>query len=357
MPRQPACSTLKFQALRNRPAKGLRKVDVLRAGTAKRGIVGCRTRTIIPYSLHTTARTSSATLLVFNVERCVIQKMKQILVATDFSKYAKIALDRAVLLAIEHQATLEILHVITPASVDALCDFLPDSRQVIEENLTNSAYSQLYDFADQVNSEQPVTIRPRVRIAEVETGIIEAAAACNADLIVLGSHGEHFANELFVGTTAENILTRETRPVLIAKQKADAPYGKIGVAVDLTERSVAMIRKADELAPNATTCLLHAFQAPNHEHLRQLGASEDQIRRSRSEFYDHAVQEISKLTAGREDGRISRVVELDYPPAMIRRWTEKLHFDLIVMGKHGGRLGSVVRHVLHNSVCDVMIVG
>ena len=298
-----------------------------------------------------------AGLPVFNVKRCVIQKMKQILVATDFSRYANSALDRAVLLAIEHQAALEILHIITPASVDALCNFLPDSRQAVEENLTNSFYSQLYDFVDRVDSERPIKIQPRVKVAEVEAGIIEAAASCNADLIVLGSHGEHFANELFVGTTAENILARETRPVLIAKQKADAPYAKIGVAVDLTERSAVTIRKADELAPNATISLLHAFQAPNPEQLRQLGASEEQIKRSRSEFYDHAVQEVSKLADEWESSRISRVIEMDYPPAMIRRWTEKLHFDLIVMGKHGGRLGSVVRHVLHNSACDIMIVG
>lgn len=357
MPRQLAGSTLKLQAPRSRSAKGLGKFDTPGRASAKRGFVGCPTRAIIPYSPRTSAWTSSAGFLVFNVKRCVIHKMKQILAATDFSQYAKVALDRAVLLAIEHQAALEILHVITPASVDALCDFLPDSRQAVEENLTNSFYSQLYDFVDRVDSERPITILPRVRIAEVEAGIIESAEACNADLIVLGSHGEHFADELFVGTTAENILAKETRPVLVAKQKADAPYGKIGVAVDLSERSAVTIRKADELAPNATISLLHAFQAPNPEHLRQLGASEEQVRRSRSEFYDHAVQEISKLTAGWEDGRMSRVVELDYPPAMIRRWTEKLHFDLIVMGKHGGRLGSVVRHVLHNSACDVMIVG
>ncbi|MBN8773682.1 MAG: universal stress protein [Thiobacillus sp.] len=291
------------------------------------------------------------------MKRGVTRDMKQILVATDFSQYSNIALDRAVLLATEHQAALEVLHVITPASVDALCDFLPDSRQAIEENLTNSFYSQLYDFADRVKSRQSMTIQPRVRIAEIETGIIEAAAACDADLIVLGSHGEHSSDELFVGSTAENVLARETRPVLIAKQKADAPYGKIGVAVDLTERSAATIRKAGELAPNATTCLLHALQAPNHERLRQLGASDEHIKRSRSEFYDRAVREIGKLIADRQDERISRVVELDYPPAMIRRWTEKLHFDLIVMGKRGGRLGSVVRHVLHNSASDILVVG
>lgn len=299
----------------------------------------------------------SAALLVFNVKRWVIQKMKQILVATDFSQHAEKALGRAVLLATEHQAALEILHVITPASVDALCDFLPDPRHVVEENLTNSFYSQLYDFIDRLGPERPVKVRPHVKIAEVVAGIIESAESFNADLIVLGSHGEHSANELFVGTTAENVLAGGTRPVLIVKQPAIAPYSKIGVPVDFTERSATTIRKAGKLAPNATSCLLHAFQVPDHERLRQLGVSEEKIRRSRSEFYDHATQEIDKLAAEREDSRISRVVEMDYPPAMIRRWTEKRHFDLIVMGKHGDRLGSVIRHVLHNSACDVMIVG
>ncbi len=283
--------------------------------------------------------------------------MKQILVATDFSHYATQALDRAVLLATEHQAALDILHVITPASVDAFCNVLPDPRPIVEEKLTNSFFTQLYDFVDRLELAQPLTIRPRVQIAEIEAGILDAAAACEADLIVLGSHGEHFANELFVGTTAENVLTRGTRPVLIARQKADAPYGKIGVAVDLTARSATIVGAAGALAPNATLCLLHAFQVPNHDRLRQLGAPEEQIKRLRAEFHDHAVREIDKLAAEREDGRVSRVVEMDYPPVMIRRWTEKLHFDLVVLGKHGDRLGSMVRHVLRNSVCDVMIAG
>lgn len=283
--------------------------------------------------------------------------MKKILVATDFSKHAERALDRSVLLATEHQAALEVLHVITPASVGALCDFLPDSRHVVEEKLINSSTAQLYHFIDRVAPERSIAIQPRIKIAEVEVGIIEAAESCDADLIILGSHGEHLAHELFVGTTAENVLARGRRPVLIAKQKAAAPYGRIGVPVDFSERTATVIHKALELAPNAMTCLLHAYQFPNHERLHQLGATDEQIKRYHSEFYDHATQEIEKLAIEREGGRISRVVEMGYPPAMIRRWTEKFHFDLIVMGKHGDRLGSVARHVLHNSTCDVMIVG
>ncbi len=283
--------------------------------------------------------------------------MKQILVATDFSQYEKRAFDRAVLLATEHQAALEVLHVITPASVDALCNFLPDPRHVVEKKLINSIYAQLHYVVDRVESERPITIRPRIMTAEIEDGIIKSAESFDSDLIILGSHGEHFTHELFVGTTAENVIARGKRPVLIAKKKAIVPYGKIGVPVDFSNQSAAMICKVCELFPNAMICLLHAFQIPNHEHLRQLGVTEEQINRHRSEFYCQATQEIAKLAAERKDDRISRVVEMGYPPTMIQKWTESLHFDLIVMGKRGSHLGSVVRHTLHNSTCDVMIVG
>ncbi len=283
--------------------------------------------------------------------------MKQILVATGFSQYEKRAFDRAVLLATEHQAALEVLHVITPASVDALCKFLPDPRRIVEEKLTNSIYAQLYYLVDRVESDRPIAILPRVKIAEVEDGIIKSAESCDSDLIVLGSHGEYFAHELFVGTTAENILAREKRPALIAKRKVVAPYSKIGVPVDFSEQSATVVSKVCEMFPNAMICLLHAFQIPNHEHLSSLGMTKEQIKRDRSEFYDQATREIAKLAAEKKDDRISRVVEMGYPPAMIQHWTENLHFDLIVMGKRGDHLGSVVRHVLHNSACDVMVVG
>lgn len=281
--------------------------------------------------------------------------MKHILVATDFSQRAEKALGRALLLATEHRAALDILHVVTPSSVDALCDLLPDSRHVVEEKLVNSFFSQLYDFVDRLEPKPPITIRPRVKVAEIVACIIESAESCNADIVVLGSHGEHSANALFVGTTAETVLAGGMRPVLIVKQEATAPYGKIGVPVDFTERSAAAIRKAGELAPDAMTCLLHAFQVPNPGLLRRLGVPEAKIKHYRTDLYEHATREIDKLAAERQNDRITRVVEMDHPTAMILRWTEKLHFDLIVMGKHGGRLGSVIRYVLHNSACDVMI--
>ncbi|HQR50447.1 MAG TPA: universal stress protein [Methylophilaceae bacterium] len=281
--------------------------------------------------------------------------MKRILVATDFSQQASRALRRAIALAAQHQARLDVMHVITPSSVDALCEMLPDSRILLEENLSNSATAQLYQVLDEVAPKQHLSIQPHVRISSIVDGIIEFADANDVDLIVLGSHGEHFAHELYLGTTAENVLTKCPRSVLVVRAAPDAPYGKVGVPVDFTPLSIAAVHQACELAADARITLLHAFQVPHHDRLRAMGVSEGEIKNARARFYDHASSAMDRLVAGISNERISSVLEMGYPPEMIRRWVEKFDFDLIVMGSHGNRLSSVMRYALHHSTGDVMI--
>lgn len=283
--------------------------------------------------------------------------MKRILVATDFSQQANQALRRAIALAAQHKAELDVIHVVTPSSVDALCDLLPDSRSLLQQNLTDSLTAQLYQVLHGMDPKQHLAIHPHVRVCSIVDGIMELAESHDADLIMLGSHGEHFAHELYLGTTAENLLAVSPRPVLIVRAAPEAPYGKIGVPVDFTPLSVAAVHKACELAESARITLLHAFQIPHHDRLRAMGVPESQIKNARARFHDHASKAMDKLIAEISNQRISSVLEMGYPPEMIRRWVEKFDFDLIVMGSHGNRLSSVVRHALHHSTGDVMIFG
>lgn len=282
--------------------------------------------------------------------------MKRILVATDFSHHGNQALKRALQLAAQHHAVLDVLHVITPASVESVCELLPDSRPQVENNLTNSVMVQLYQLIDSMSPVKSVSIKAHVRIAPIENGIIEVADSINPDVLMLGSHGEHFAHEIYLGTTAENIMARSQQPVLIVKAEPKAVYGKIGVLVDFSTISIESVHKACEVAPAARIVLLHAFQIPNHDRLRGLGVSEAKIKSIRAEFYDHATEQIQNLLASMEGDQISSVLDMGYPPAMIKRWVETMEFDLIVMGRHGNRLSSVIRHAMHDSACDVMVV-
>lgn len=281
--------------------------------------------------------------------------MKRILVATDFSHHGNQALKRALQLAAQHHAVLDVLHIITSASVEAVCELLPDSRPEVVNNLTNSMMVQLYQLIDSMNPVKSLSIKAHVRIAPIENGIIETADSVNADVLMLGSHGEHFAHEIYLGTTAENILARSQQPVLIVKAEPKVAYEKVGVLVDFSTISIESINKACELAPAARIVLLHAFQIPNHDRLRELGVSEAKIKSIRAEFYDHATEQTQNLIASMGGDQISSVLDMGYPPAMIKRWMETMEFDLIVMGRHGNRLSSVIRHAMHDSTSDVMI--
>jgi len=60
---------------------------------------------------------------------------------------------------------------------------------------------------------------------------------------------------------------------------------------------------------------------------------------------------------------ITPLVERGLPSAVIREKTRSLNIDLIVIGKRGeteldeALLGSVTKHVLHETECDVLVVG
>lgn len=57
------------------------------------------------------------------------------------------------------------------------------------------------------------------RVSDV---IIERAAACAADLIILGTHGRRGVNRLLMGSDAEMVVRTSPVPVLLVRVAADA---------------------------------------------------------------------------------------------------------------------------------------
>jgi nucleotide-binding universal stress UspA family protein len=53
--------------------------------------------------------------------------------------------------------------------------------------------------------------------AEIRTGILDAAAEWNADLIVLGSHGEKGLRKFFLGSVSESVARHAQCSVLIVR--------------------------------------------------------------------------------------------------------------------------------------------
>jgi nucleotide-binding universal stress UspA family protein len=290
-----------------------------------------------------------------------MRMMKFIVAATDFSDVARHATDRAAIVAREQQAPLELVHVISGSSLNALHKLLRASAEV-EAKLVDDAQHTLKEWMTDVARMTHAAVAARVRIGPVLDEILSASEA--ADLLVLGAHGLNPLRDLILGTTAERLLRKCKRPVLVTKHPPDAAYGRVIVPVDFSPSSATALKMAMQIAPDAGITIVHAFRVPLEGRLRIAGASDEAIHTYCEEERQEAVNKIRDLIQGftGDPHRISFAVERGDASRLILAKEEELSADVIVIGKHGQSileellLGGVTRHVLAGSKCDVLVV-
>jgi nucleotide-binding universal stress UspA family protein len=193
--------------------------------------------------------------------------------------------------------------------------------------------------------------------------ITAEAEAMPADLVVFGARGTDFLRRLVFGSTAERLLRKSTRPMLVVKQRAHEPYQRVLVAVDFSAWSKPLIGLARRVAPRAHLLLLSAYQVPFQGRLRLAGATDAKITVYLERAQQAAERQLHALAAG------AGLASADWTPclrhadpslAIVEQEIEQA-CDLIVVGKHGRNvmedllLGSVTSHVLAESVGDVLV--
>lgn len=291
--------------------------------------------------------------------------MKRIAVGTDLSWYASRAETRAALLARElGGAELDLVHVIGSLALESLRHLLTQPPEQTERRLINSAKEQMAGIAHRLAEKHGIPVKPVLEIGCAHSEIACHAEAIDAGLVVLGAHGGGFVRELFLGSTAEKVLRKLSRPLLIVKREPQAPYQRILVPVDFSEPSRRALEFALRIAPHAHITVLHAFEVPYEAKLRFSGTSDETIHAYRAEVQARADQAMRQFISTLEAtaSPLSHIVEFGPAPAVIRGKAELLDPDLIVVGKHGQSawedmlLGSVTKQVILDASCDVLVV-
>lgn len=292
--------------------------------------------------------------------------IKKIVAATDLSPYAARAETRAAMLAQELDCeSLDLLHVLASAPLDALRHLLGESSPDMEQRLADSARRQLADIGRRLSEKYrlpPVT--SCVKTGRIHAEIVAYADAVDAALVVVGAYGGGTLRELLLGATATKVLRKISRPLLIVKREPQGAYRRVLAPVDFSESSLQAVALGLRIAPQANVTLMHAFEVPFEGKMHFAGVSEDIIHRYRTQARQEANQEMRKLVSksGVDQGRISHIVEHGYAPAVILEKAEQIGPDLIVMGRHGqsgweaALLGSVTKHVIYEAGCDVLVV-
>ncbi len=296
--------------------------------------------------------------------------IRRILVATDFSECAARALDYAAFLARAYSAQLELLHVV---------EVLPGSD--LDSVAANHYFERCRKQAARPLDEQATYLAEvglaakwRVRLGIPSQQINAAATDCEADLVVLGTHGRTGLVEIALGSTAERVVRGAPCPVLTVRSVQDhhrlvgnhgagaAPaIGHILTPVDFSPCSLEALDYATEIAQvfRAPITILHVIEPIFYDldvalgHIVQEREKREQAESQLSELVDRLKPRgLSMQTAVR--GGITA--------DSILAGAQGQRCNLIVMGTHGRRglsqlrTGSIAEAVLRRAQCPVLTV-
>ncbi|MFT7008560.1 MAG: nucleotide-binding universal stress UspA family protein [Colwellia sp.] len=159
-------------------------------------------------------------------------EINTILYTTDLGQHTRPAFRMAASLAKQHNAKIHFLYVIEPVSANTASlvnSYLPegtieDLHQHAVDDLHKEINNRIDTFClEELDGEEFPGGKPVADIIEGSPAatIISMAEDKNIDLIVMGSHGHSALNNLFIGSVADKVVNRSTKPVLLVPLTAD----------------------------------------------------------------------------------------------------------------------------------------
>ncbi len=140
-------------------------------------------------------------------------KVKRILAPTDLSDLSKRGIRYALEMARDSSAEVIVYHIVDLGEekferrdmYGPYHDMLEDHRRILDKFLHDS-------FADCIDL---VEVRQIVEFGRSFKNIVEMADHEDADMIVMATHGRTGLNHVILGSVAEKVVARSTRPVLV----------------------------------------------------------------------------------------------------------------------------------------------
>jgi nucleotide-binding universal stress UspA family protein len=278
----------------------------------------------------------------------------QILAATDFSTRSNRAIRQAGLLIQAQGGQLHLLHVVD--------DDQPEELVGIE---TREAERVLTEQMSSMPELRGVSCHPMVIAGDPFDGILRAAAAVGADLVVMGSHRKQLLLDIFIGTTIERVIRKGAFPVLMVNNEAQQQYENVVVPLDMSEISVDALRIAQStgLIGDKRATLLHGFW-PIARGKIATGTDQTSMEAYVTSERRRAMEELATFLAANDLGGDGWTLRVEEGGAMevISRAVTEMHPDLLVMGTHGRSglirtlIGSVTEEALRSLSVDILAV-
>lgn len=235
--------------------------------------------------------------------------------------------------------------VFTPMSI-------PVPEFVTEETMAKSAEDHLAELADELRRGWPdLRISTHVRLGRP----VDVLADEPGDLLVLGSSGRTGIREMFLGSTALELVATCGRPVIVTR--SGPMEGRVVVGVDGSDTSTEAIAFAFDFAARHGRELfaVHAFNDAGWAELPEPDV--DHVRADLARLLD---DQLAPHRSRHPEVHVAHEVAFDAPARALLRAAEGA--ALVAVGSHGrgavkrAILGSVSHAVLHHAPCPVAVV-
>lgn len=295
-----------------------------------------------------------------------MKRVSHILCPTDFSSLSKRATQIAMRIAEDLGAKLTILHVDEVGSMN-VTDFMileglrQESRRRVEKRL--KALQKNQDLA-----------RAQFVIEEgiPQAVILEQVRKLDANLVVMGTHGESGWNALHLGSVAERVLHVSAVPIVfIPDMGKTEPFRRktkrILLAADLGYTSKETIAYAIDLAKRFEAELEVLNVAyPSDELFPELGSfwARSEFVEIKAELEQKRTNALEKLVpaSAKKKLKVRMAVKEGEPHEVIDQTAHERRIDLLVMGAQGrgqselGWVGSTTQKVLRLGACATLVV-
>jgi nucleotide-binding universal stress UspA family protein len=284
--------------------------------------------------------------------------INRILCPVDFFPASDAAVTYAARLASNYDATVHLLHVITPI-LPSTYEYAIDTVEIMK-SMEQSSAEEMNKLAARAR-EAGVVCDIEMRIGDVYDEIKKTIEASKPDLLVMGTHGRRGVERWFMGSTTEKLMRHSPVPLLTIsgsgeKAAAIPRFRQILVTTDFSE--------------GTSEALAYAFSVAqeNESRIELLHVVEDvaadisgKYRGSLIEGVRRQLEELVPAEAKTWCDVVTRV-ETGMPYRIILKSLEEEKIDLLVMNIHGkgmldrALLGSTAERVVRASSCPVMLI-
>jgi nucleotide-binding universal stress UspA family protein len=266
-----------------------------------------------------------------------------VLVATDFSHTAQIALSHALALARRYGAKIYLAHIISPELFRSVPRGVRTEARKRTREHADHEMSALVTLAELRNFRHQTVIEE----GNVAAGVLLLVREHAIDLLVIGTQGHRGVKRMLLGSVAEKLFRQSPCPVLIVPPRAGehTGVGRILYPTDFSKHSLQVTPNALSLARHyrAKLILLHVVQgAAVH--------SIDEVRRQRKQVETR----IRRSVLGKANLEQQPVVEVEFgdPAQKICKAAAQWQSDLIVLGVR--RAKSTVAHLAEGTAYQVV---